>query len=110
MRLTAVDYTYQGVLAHFFRTALLSSVDGFGEGKELVDFLDKNQNPDEKGRIYIQPTVLHTDLSENKGFQSLENEDSIKFRIYIGDKANGNMRLHIVDDVIVTGEVVSKVK
>ena len=110
LNLTAFDYTYRGDRSWYFRTALLSSVDGFGKGKELVNYLDINNKTDEKGYPYIPPTTLHTDLSENQGFQGLENEDVIKFRIYIGDRAKGTARLHIVDNVVVTGEVVSKAK
>ena len=110
LNLTAFDYTYRGDKSRYFRTALLSSVDGFGKGKELVDYLDLNNKTDEKGYPYIPPITLHTDLSENQGFQGLENEDVIKFRIYIGDRASVKTRLHIVDNVVVTGEVVSKAK
>ena len=101
LSLSAFDYTYQGFSTRYFRTALLSSVDGFEKGKELMDFMDPNKRPHRN----IQPTVLHADLSGNQGFQSLRNGDTIKFRIYVGDKSDNEEKLHLVDNIIVTGEV-----
>ena len=105
LNLTAFDYTYRGDRSWYFRTALLSSVDGFGKGKELVDFFGPNQNYEVSRFVNIKPTELHADLSENQGFQGMGNGDSIKFRIYVGDKTKGSGRLHLVDNIIVTGEV-----
>ena len=108
MNLTGFDYTYHGVKIIDTRTALLSSVDGFVEGKELAVLL----GPDLKGLIptSIPSTVICADLSGNQGFQGLENGDSIKFRIYLGDIAGRPARLHLVDNIVVIGEVVPGVK
>ena len=101
LSLSAFDYTYQGFSTRYFRTALLSSVDGFEKGKELMDFMD----PNEKQHRDIQPTVLHADLSGNQGFQGLRNGDTIMFRIYVGDRSDNAEKLHLVDNIRVIGEV-----
>ena len=108
LNLTEINYTYQGIRIISAKTALLSSVDGFVAGKELAKF--DWSGPNFRESKNIPSTVIHADLSVNRGFQGLENGDSIKFRIYLGDIAGRPARLHLVDNIVVIGEVVPGVK